>query len=353
MSRLGMLFHVVVCAAALAFAWASAHRVAEKNGGPSSVTLLEAAEGEVTRLTYTWDKGQTVTTLTGSGKARAAEVKVDRELPSTDKGDAKDKKDDKKGDKGDEKDDGDSADAVPDALAEPPARETATIPGGKGVLSAVAAVEPLKTKRSLGVVEGERLVAMGLSEPTRTLEIVTGKKTLTLEIGEASYGAQGRYARVKGSAEVHLIDSAIVTGLEGGVDALLEKRMLSAELDDIVGFSVAHGERSGSYVHVDREQASKRFVAEASVPTVKKDGAGKLLTTLRNLRATKLAAADVAAGAVVVVVDVDVVGGKKHIELVERAEGAGHLLKSGGFVYEASATQARELMDDVDAATSE
>ncbi len=344
MNRLGMWFHVVVCVAAMAFAWTSAHQVAEKKGGPSSVTLLDVDEGAVTRVTYTWDKGQTIASLSGEGKARVAEVKVDRELPTKGKDDKKDKDKDK---------DKDGADAVPEALSEPPARETATIPGGKGVLSAIVALEPLKTKRSLGVVEGDRLAAMGLKEPLRTLEVMAGKKTLTLEIGEASYGAQGRYARVKGSPEVHLIDGAIVSGLEGGVDALLEKRMVSAELDDIVGFSVAHGERSGTYVHVDREQASKRFVADAAASTVKKDGAGKLLTTIRNLRATKLADAGVAAGAVVVTIDVDVVGGKKHIELVEKAEGEGHLLRSGAFVYEASATQARELIDDVDAATSE
>jgi hypothetical protein len=347
-----MWFHIVVCVGALAFAWTSAHRVAEKTGGPSSVTLLDVEEGDVTRLTYTWEKGQTITTVVGAGKARSAEVKVDRELPPPPK--PKDKDKDKDAKDKDAKDGADDA-TPPEALVEPPARESGLVPGGKGVMSAVAALEPLKTKRSLGSVDGDRLVAMGLSAPSRTLEIVAKGKTLTLEVGEASYGAQGRYARVRGSTEVHLIDSGIVSGLEGGIDALLEKRMVTTELEDIKGFSVAHGERSGAFVHVDRDQASKRFVASVDAPTVKKDGAGKLLTTLRNLRATKLAAADVVAGAVVITVDVDVEGGKKRIELLERGEGAGegHLLRSGAYTYEASLTQARELMDDVDAAVSE
>lgn len=360
MSRLGMWFHVAVCVGALAFAWVSAHQVAEKKGGPSSVVLLDAAAGDVTGVTYTWDKGRTETSLLGTGAARRATVKVDRELPpkKDDKKDV-DKKDADKKD-GDKKDadnkDAAKDDAVPEALVEPPAREQGTVPGGKTVLSAIAALEPLKTKRSLGVVDDvARLEAMGLKAPLRRLEVKTAKSTLTLEIGEASYGAQGRYARVAGSPEVHLIDGGIVTGLEGGLDALLEKRLAPFELEGIAGFSLQRGDKSGAFVHVDKDQASVRFVATKDDPGTKKDAAGKLLSTLRNLRGAALATpeATAKAGAVVATVVLDTTTGPWPIELLERGDAEGSLLRAGGFIYDATATQAREVQDDVDAALAE
>jgi len=350
MTRLAMWIHVGLCVAALAFAWTSAHQVAEKKGGPSSVTLLGADVGDVTAVNYRWDKGNTVTTLSGTGAGRRAVVKLDRELPP--KKPVKDPKDPK--DNKDPKDPKDVVEpAVPEAIAEVPEHETGTIPGGKTVLSAVAGLEPLKTKRSLGVVDDARLEAMGLKTPLRSLEVKTASgKTLVLEIGEASYGAQGRYARVKGQPEVHLIDTAIITGLEGGIDALLEKRALTAELDGIVGYSVTAGAKNGTFTHIDREQVSTRYFAADGV---KKEAAGKLMTTLRNLRGSKLASPEAAtkAGAVVVKVAVDTTGGPVAIELVERGDAEGTLMRTGGFVYEVTTTQARELQDDVDAALAD
>lgn len=365
MTRVGMWSHIVLCALALSFAWVSAHRVAEKKGGPSSVTLLDVEPGAVTKVSYRWDKGQSETTLSGTGAARRATVKVDRELPAKkpeEKKPEEKKPDEKKSDekKPDDKKPDDAATSAANASpadVAPPAREAAVIPGGKVVLSAIAALEPLKTKRSLGPVDdGERLTAMGLSPPLRRLEVTAGAKTLTLELGEASFGAQGRYARVAGSRDVHLIDGAIVTGLEGGVDALLEKRLVPAELDAIVGFTLRRGEKTGAFVHVDRDQASVRFVASKDDPTSKKDAAGKVLSTLRNLRGNALAAADVAAQAntVVAAAVVETETGPLSVELVERGDQAGvYLLRSGGYSYEATATQARELQDDLDAALSE
>jgi hypothetical protein len=348
MTRFGMWFHVTLCAAALAFAWVSAHRVAEKKGGPSSVTLFDVAAGDVTKVVYTWDKGRTETGLVGRDDARRATVTIDRELPP--------KKPEKKDEKKPENKDDAAAVEVPAALEAPPERETGVVPGGKTVLSAIAALEPLKTKRSLGVVDDDaRLSAMGLTKPVRRLEVQAGNRSLVLEIGEASYGAQGRYARVAGSREVHLIDAAIVTGLEGGKDALLEKRLVPWELEKIAGFSLTRGDKTGAFVHVDRDQASVRFVAGKDDPATKKDAAGKVLSTLRNLRGTALASADASAkaSAVVVAVVIETESGPWSVDLVERGDSEGFLLRAGGFTYEATPTQARELQDDVDAALAE
>lgn len=343
MTRAALWLHVLLCGVALCFAWQSAHEVKVKKGGPSSVVLLEAAKGDVVDVLYTWDKGSTHTTLEGSDKARAAIVEVDREVP------APKVKEPKKAD----------AAAVPEPLALPAVvaqaeREQATLPGGKGVLTAIEALEPFKTKRTLGAVDDAKLEAMGLKAPLRSLVIQTRNgRTLTLELGEQSFGAQGRYARVKGETTVHLIDAAIATGLEGGADALLEKRLLTAELESISGYTLEVGAETRTFVHVDKDQATKRFFARKDDAAVKDDAAGKLMTTVRNLRGTKLASPDTvsSAGAAAAVFVIDVENHKTKIEIFERGPSEGHQAKVGRFVFELTATQSKELLDDIQAAT--
>jgi hypothetical protein len=338
-----MWAHVTLCVVALAGAWWSAHRVEEKTGGPSSVTLLDAAAGDVATVTYRWDKGTTTTTLTGAGALRRADVAIDREVPTS-----KDK------DKADpHAQEGDAA--PPEALTPSAEREQVKVPGAKVVLTAIAALEPLRTKRSLGSVDAERLKAMGLSSPARSITITTKRGVLELELGESSYGAQGRYARVKGQPDVHLIDGAIASGLEGGAETLTEKRAVTLELDDITGFSVDAGGKSAAFIHVDKDQVSTRHFAPKDDAKRKHEAAGKVMTTLRNLRGTKLASKDVAdkAAAVMMKFAVFADGGAQAVEVMERSDGEGTLLRAHGVTFEITSTMARELQDDVDAALAE
>jgi len=350
MSRTTLWLHAALCVLALGFAWRTAHTEKEKKGGPSVTVLIDADKGDVVAVDYTWDKGSTKTVVAGSAKMRSAVVDVDREVPKK----APPKKKDDKNDK----DDKDTKDQAPAALVEEAAeREKATLPGGKNVITAIEALEPLKTLRTLGVVDDARLAAMGLQPALRSLTVTTKKKTLVLELGEASYGAQGRYARVKGDAVVHLIDAAIVTGLEGGADSLLEKRLLTAELDAINGFAVKStkkdSEKVAAFIHVDKDQASTRYFAKKDDPGSKDEAAGKLMTSLRNLRGNKLYTGD--AGEVVAAFVVDVAGAAVTIEIVERADNAaadsavGYVARVGRWVYELTATQSKELFDDVSA----
>lgn len=337
MNRGSMWMHVVAAVAALGFAWVTATRVEEKKGGPSSVTLLDTKPDTIASVRYRWDKGQTATTFSGAGVSRRALVQVDREVPA--------KKPDPKA-------------TEPSTTTEPPQREQGTIPGGKAVLAAATALEPLKTKRTLGVVDGERLLAMGLSPPLRFLDVTTTTgKTLSLEIGEQSYGAQGRYARVVGDPTVHLLDQAVVAGLEGGLDALLEKRVLLGELEAIKGFDVVvaggRGEQRASFVHVDKDQPATRYFALRDEPATKREAVGKLMTSLRNLRGTALAPADVVAGAAVAMFAVDVVGMPQKIEILERADGNGHLARVGQFTWTLSATAGKEIVEDATTALNE
>jgi hypothetical protein len=178
-----------------------------------------------------------------------------------------------------------------------------------------------------------------------------GGKTLTLEIGEASYGGQGRYARVKGEATVHLLDNAIVTGLEGGAESLMEKRVVVAEPENVKGFDVRHGDKIGTFTHVNRDQSAARFFAKKSDPSTKDEPATKLMTTLRAVRATKLAA-PMMAGAPFASFALEIEDRPKPqiIEVLERVDGEGYLIKSEEWLFEMSQTQGKELIEDLDAA---
>lgn len=344
MSFRTLFAHATFALVAVVCAWLLAHRVEEKKGGPSSMVLLDAKKGEVKSVAYQWPKGTSTVTPTGSAEARRATVEVARTVDPK----KPPKKDPKKDESKDATPDGGVADAPEPEPA--PTREEARFPGAKAVVTAVEALEPLKTRRTLGEVDDARLKEMGLEKPERTVTVTTtsGHK-LTLEIGETSYGGQGRYARKQGDRVVHLIDSALVTGLEGGPDTLMEKRILTAEPEKVAAFEVRHGDQSGAFVHVDRGQAATRFFAPRDDATAKSEQAAAVMKTLRDLRAVKLAA-PTQAGSVVAAFAIDVDGqGKLGIEIIERLDTAGHLVKVGEWLFEVSETQGKELITDLEA----
>ncbi len=352
MSPRTLIVHALACLLAVGFAWRMAHRVVEKQGGPSSRMLLDAAKGDVVSVEYKWARGTSKVTSSGAEKNRVVVVDLAREIePPKEK---KPKKGDAKGDAGPEA----IADAGPDPSAPPveKKREDARFPAGKTVMNGVEALEPLKTRRTLGVVDAARLKAMGLDAPERFLVVTTksGKK-LELEIGESSYGAQGRYARVKGEQEVHLLESVIATGFEGAADTMMEKKPLPLGVEDIAGYDVRFGDKTAAFVHKDREQSAKRkFVPKDNLES-SADEPGKLMTTVRNLRGGKLVVDESVVGSAVASLKVDVVDKTEPVvvELHERVNGAGHVVRAtvaagSAWTWEITETQGKELLEDLE-----
>lgn len=367
MSPRALIIHIVACVLAVGFAWRMAHRVVEKQGGPSSRILLDAAKGDVVSVEYKWKRGSSKVTSSGSDKERIVVVDLAREIEppkDKDKDKAKEKekdkskKDDARGDAGPEATDPDAG--VADAPADVPVekkREEARFPAGKTVMNGIEALEPLKTRRTLGKVDAARLKAMGLDAPERFLVVTTksGRK-IELELGESSYGAQGRYARVKGEDDVHLLESAVATAFEGAADTMMEKKPLALGVEDIAGYDVRFGDKQGAYVHKDREQSAKRkFVPKEDLSSTA-DEPGKLMTTLRNLRGSKLVADEGVVGSAVASFKVEVVDRKEPIviELHERIDGNGHVVratyaKGVAWSWEVTETQGKELLEDLEA----
>ena len=194
------------------------------------------------------------------------------------------------------------------------------------------------------------MLAVIFERPERQLVVTTSNgKSLEVESGESSYGGQGRYARVKGEKTVHLLDASVVTGFEGGPESLIEKRIVVANQEDIVGYTARYGDKEAAFVQVDREQAAKRkFVPKDDLSSTN-DAPGKLMSTLRNVRASKVVEPKVGASAIATFVVETTTRDKQKIEVLERSDGEGHVIATDGWVFEVSETQSKELLDDLQA----
>jgi Domain of unknown function (DUF4340) len=244
-----------------------------------------------------------------------------------------------------------------DANAAPPVREVADGPGGKAVTTSISSLEPLSAKRALGVMTDAQLASMGFSPVLRTLEVTAGGKTLQLDVGEAAYGDQGRYVRRRGDNVVFLVDGALVKGLEGGSDTLLERRLVVFDVDKIASVSIEVQDRKAQFSQADADVTGARrlvLVKDGIATTEANDRANDALTSLRNVRATKLASPDVARTAGPVVVRFEIESStqqRRTVVMSGRTDAEGYLAavtQVGGavVVYELTTTTGKKIVDE-------
>jgi hypothetical protein len=230
-------------------------------------------------------------------------------------------------------------------------RITSRFPGGRQLVRSLDKLTPLVARRSLGVVPADQLTRMGLDAPERTLVVKAKGKTWTFDIGEGTYGDQARYAKLRGSDEVVLLESAAVRGLEGSVQRLMEARVVSVGLDEMTGLNVESEGRTAVFDHMEREQPKKRRFVVKGQADEKSDEAQGLVATLRGLRAREYVTDEAVAGAKRVArFKID-----RHekpaltVELYEAPDDS-YLLRAGPWVGVVPASRGKNLVDDVSAA---
>lgn len=332
--------HAVLLAVALAAAWWASTREEKKRGKDDVVVLADLDAKTLSKIAYVYPKGTTDVTVKRAGDAVDLTVAVARTV------EAKPKKKKKGADAG-----VDDVDAGP----EPEEREESVFKGGRTVGKAVEALAPLTARRSLGVVDDERLATMGLKDPQRRITIEAGGKTTVVEVGEPTYGGQGRYARVAGKPDVALLESAVVSGLEGGASQLMERKVFDAPPEDVLGLVVSVGARSVKFLHVDKDQPATRRWARADDPASDVDAAASFVSTLRGLRATAYPTeAAVVDAAPLGAFEVDVVKGEDvRGTILTKPDGGATYVKIGAWIVEVSAAQGKELVEDLRAAAQE
>lgn len=337
--RQGLWFHAGLLGVALIVAylvWTG--KPDDRNEQPVVVAIDPA---DVVSVSYSWPEGENKLLPEGKGSDRSVLVQsaVDVKKPASKPSSAPASQP--------------SSQPVSQPASAPAERERAQFPAGGSTLKALEALAPLKALRALGEVDAARLPQMGLTTPQRTLTVEAGGKSYTLDIGDTTYGGQGRYARLRGKPEVYLIANATVLGLEGPAPRLMEWRLLPAELEHIVSVDVKSGGRGGSFVQVERAQESKRHFAPATAPGERSDEATNLMGKLRALRASKYLTEPPVPGsateAAAFAIKLDN-GAPLTLQVFERTDGKGYSVRAGRWLAEVAEAQARELVEGATAA---
>jgi hypothetical protein len=171
---------------------------------------------------------------------------------------------------------------------EPPKVErTFTFPPSKSLTRAIEKLFPLIARRSLDDVPADRLAAMGLDAPKASISVTVDGKEHTFDVGARTYGGQARYLRDRATGRVHLLDGTTISGLEGTEAKLSERKVISDTTDDIVKIVLAEGPTERAFVHVEREQAAKRYFAAVGAESERVDAVDGALDALKKLRATR------------------------------------------------------------------
>jgi hypothetical protein len=141
---------------------------------------------------------------------------------------------------------------------------------------------PLRAKRAIGEVSGEREKAFGLHEPKATLEVSLSGKSHKLAVGGPTPGSGQRYVRDEATRQVYVIDASIVRDLEGGSSRLSERNLHGWKKHESEKAEVIAGEKSRSLVRSGTE--GRRFWADAAAPDANDETAANWLAKVDRLR---------------------------------------------------------------------
>lgn len=173
----------------------------------------------------------------------------------------------------------------------------------------VEALTPLKAQRALGVIEAAGLKELGLAwtagpaaeanagaDPAKardagaqeTVEIVCGERTLTLQLGAASYGGGGRYARNANGGEVVLLAEGWVGDARMADLRFLQRELHAFAVADIERMEVSNAAGSKTFLHRNRRGAdagvgADEWVAETE-PGKRHEMAGNWVAAVLRLR---------------------------------------------------------------------
>ncbi len=189
--------------------------------------------------------------------------------------------------------------------------ETRDFAASAQVSRLVEALTPLKAQRALGVVEAAGLKELGLawtSEKTgtaesgvgtaaagdgdagqrETVEIACGERTLTLQLGAASYGGGGRYARNSTSGEVVLLAEGWVGDARMADLRFVQRDLHAFTVTDVERIEVSNASGSKAFLHRNRRGAAAGAGADEwaaeSEPAKRHEMAGNWVAAVLRLR---------------------------------------------------------------------
>jgi len=172
-----------------------------------------------------------------------------------------------------------SADKTP----EPP--KVQRFAAGKKVDRLLGNLAPLMAVRALGDVPADRLEALELDEPKRTLTISCGGKTHKLAVGATTYGASTRYVRDESGGPIYLVKASLFSDLEMSRARFMQRDLHDFKLPEVETAKVAGRGAERTLLHRDRRNPKGANWVDAAEPDRRNELYGNWLTRVVRLRA--------------------------------------------------------------------
>jgi len=314
--------------------------------------LLEADVDELQTATYRWPNGTTQVLREGKGKARVYVITLTHSFDAAaDKrateamSDPKNRLAMKTG-----ADPAQIEKAAREAVAPGPlAVETLTFPPGLFSIASIQKLTPLRARRGLGELPAAEIKDMGLDSARRSLSVSARGRTLVLDVGNETFGGQAYYARSQADNSVYLLDAELVRVFETTPRAMMDPRIVTVPLSDVVGLVLEMDGRRSEFVQKNKDQFRARYFARKDDPEKKAEAVDGLNSTFVGLKAAEfLAVAPV--GKVLASIRFLREGAEPHEVRVQQNDAGGYTIISGRWIAPLPEADARKILEEVRAA---
>jgi hypothetical protein len=144
-----------------------------------------------------------------------------------------------------------------------------------------AALVPMKTYRSLGRVDGARMVEFGFDKPAGTLVVDVGGREHKVLVGSLTPGSDEYYIRDEATSQAYTFTAEQINRLKSADSRLMERDLHGFKVDEIAEVRVAVGTKTRA---LTRLESKADAWADKASPTTLDETAGNFLAKLARLR---------------------------------------------------------------------
>lgn len=192
--------------------WEPAEPSSPSPGAEAGPILVDAAEGQVTAVTY--EDGARTLTLRAEEDDRGRWFRLEGEEAQVK-----------------------PADPTGEASPEPATRVPVVARAGAAAATLWEGLEPLRALRVLKEVDDAKQVELGLDDPSATLTVAVGDSLHRFSLGGQAFGTMDAYARTE-SGLVVVLPAVVTRNLSRGSVRFIEKRLLAASRPEISGLVI-------------------------------------------------------------------------------------------------------------------
>ncbi len=151
---------------------------------------------------------------------------------------------------------------------------------------------PFHAARQLENVSDDNLKEFGLDNPQGTLTLGLKAGPRAFDVGKEGYGHRQYYLRDQETKAIYLFNGQPIRSLRRGDNRLPERRLVEAEMRDVVSFTAKSGEVNATFEQKNASDRAKAYWVEPG-QTEKNVSAKTWIEKLMRTRATEYAGDDV------------------------------------------------------------